>query len=207
MESKPSLNKCKIQSDLFRLEGNKRYANRNFYDALVLYNKSLCYAEESIGALSTIYANRSAVYFECQLYEKCLNNISLATTNKTTENQMKKLSQRKQMCFDKMNNKQDVKQNCNSSLEFLKLSYEANEKIPYVVNCIAVKSSDKFGRFVIAKKELKVGDVIAIEEPFLKVIKPYVHYYRCSFCLEVNLLDLFPCKGCVFGILFKSFDF
>ena len=113
-----SSRKSRNQSDLFRLEGNKQYVDRHFYDALILYNKSLCYAEESTEALSTIYANRSAVYFESHLYEECLNNIKLATNN-ATENQMKKLSQRKQMCLDKLNNKQKVKHQCVSSSEFL----------------------------------------------------------------------------------------
>lgn len=204
MESKENISskKSKYQSDLFRLEGNKHYTDRHFYDALKLYNKSLCYAEESSEAISTIYANRSAVYFECQLYEKCLNNITLATTENTTENQMKKLSLRKQMCLEKLNNKQEVKHQSDSSSEFLKLSYKANGKIPFIVNCLDVKSNDKFGRFVTASKELKVGTVISIEEPYLKVIKPSNHYNRCSFCLEDNLLDLIPCSGCASGLYF-----
>lgn len=204
MENMTSI-KSNNQSDLHRLEGNKQYADRHFYEALKLYNKSLCFAEENSEILSKNYGNRSAVYFECQLYEKCLNNISLATTgNNTVENQMKKLSQRKQMCLEKLKNKQEVDHQSDSSSDFLKLSYEANKKNSWIVNCLEVKSSDKFGRFVTASKELKVGSVIAFEEPYLKVIKPSNHYNRCSFCLEDNLLDLIPCSGCASGIVLNN---
>ena len=65
-------------ADECRNAGNKLYCERNFFEALLKYNESLCFAMEGSEAVGLAYANRSAVYFELRLYEKCIRNIELA---------------------------------------------------------------------------------------------------------------------------------
>ena len=55
--------------------------------------------------------------------------------------------------------------------EFIKLSYEPNPKLSFVANCLVLNQSDKFGRFFTTNRDLKVGDIVAIEKPHYRIIK------------------------------------
>jgi hypothetical protein len=83
--------------------------------------------------------------------------------------------------------------------DFFKLSYQANDKIPYIIEGIEAKSSEKYGNHVITTKDLKTGDIIAIEEPFLSAVNPNFYHERCAYCLNHNFYNLIPCDCCCFG--------
>ena len=166
------------------------------------YNKSLCYAESGTEAVGLAYANRSAVYFECQLYERCLSNIKLAKDNKYPEKNFEILNKRKEKC------KQQKQIPENSPWDIFKLSYKPNKKIPYIAECLELQSSKTFGRYITTNRALKVGDIIAIEKPYCSVLlsesRRYTvsalnKYQRCSHCLKDNLMDLIPCTGCIYS--------
>ncbi|XP_070490712.1 SET and MYND domain-containing protein 4-like isoform X1 [Chironomus tepperi] len=186
-----------------RVDGNKLYSQRNFFDALVKYNESLCYAPEGSEAIGLAYANRSAVYFEMKMYEKCLKNIELAKLNGYPENNFHILDKRSQKCHELEAEQQQVTEN---PFEFVKLSYKANPRLPFVVNCLELRQSDIFGRYIVTTQDLNVGDILAIEEPHFKIIKSDSRYdscpemnkfQRCSVCLKDNLMDLIPCPYCI----------
>ena len=195
--------KSSESADSSRAEGNKYYCERSFFDALVKYNESLCYAPEESEAIGLAYANRSAVYFEMKLYEKCLKNIELAKLNGYPEKNFHILDKRIQKCHELTNEQQQVTEN---PFEFVKLSYKANPRLPFVVNCLELRQSDVFGRYIVTTQDLNVGDILAIEEPHFKIIKsdsrydscPEMNkYQRCSVCLKDNLMDLIPCPYCI----------
>lgn len=51
------------------------------------------------------------------------------------------------------------------------------------------------GRHVVATKNIAVGDVIAIEEPFAKILLPEQAFSYCHNCLEL-CYTLVPCNKC-----------
>jgi SET and MYND domain-containing protein 4 len=68
-----------------------------------------------------------------------------------------------------------------------------------------MKRSKDFGRFVVTNKDLKVGEILAIEEPHFKILKSDSRYencqemnkfQRCAVCLKDNLMHLIPCPSC-----------
>lgn len=202
----PAINTLKSQeiAETARAEGNKFYAERSFFDALVKYNESLCHANKGSEAVGLAFANRSAVYFEMKFFEKCLKNIELAKQNKYPEKNLPILEKRAGKCSELINSGGEARKDENP-FEFIKLTYEANPKLPFVTNCLELHRSDKFGRFIITNKDLKVGDIVAIEEPLFKIMKsdgryencPQSNIYqRCANCLKDNLLDLKPCELC-----------
>jgi tetratricopeptide (TPR) repeat protein len=197
-------------AEKYRAQGNEAYKKILMYDALTFYNKSLCCAEidssSSSSALGLAYANRSAVYVEMKLYEKALKNIHLAMEHNYPNEKMKSLMQRKDRCKKFMMEDVIEPQKLDPTT-FFKLSYPANKRYPFIVDCLELRWDEKFGRQVISNKALNIGDVIAIDEPFYKVLQPHstyatgcysenICYQFCAFCMKSNCLNLIPCAGC-----------
>lgn len=201
------MNKSNAKSNELRTEGNKFYSERKFYDALIKYNESLCFAEVESETFGLAYANRSAVFFEMKLYDKCLRNIELAKQNHYPEKNFEILDKREEKCKE-LEKTQPKK----SPWNFFKLSHPANKKIPFIIDCLEVKSDEKYGRHIITNRALKVGDILSIEKPFCGVLLsesnlhkiPHANIFqRCSYCLKENALNLMPCKTCCKGANIK----
>jgi SET domain/MYND finger len=188
-----NLRKSDSESVKFRNEGNQLYKKRNFIEALLKYNMSLCHADIDSN-LAFAFSNRSAVYFELKLYQQCLNNIQLA--RKHNYPAVKILEDREKRCLELMMEETKI---CDNPFDFFKLSYAANPKIPFIIDGVEMKVDKKYGRGIYTKHVLKVGDIISIETPFFSSFEPEsdVEYFNfCHFCLKDNLLDLIPCLGC-----------
>ena len=199
-------------ADLSRIDGNKLYCERNFFESLAKYNESLCSALEGSEGVGLAYANRSAVYFEMKLYEKCLKNIEMAKLNGYPEKNFHILDKRSQKCHELL--KSEQQQVMENPFDFVKLTYKENPRLPFVVNCLELRQSDVFGRYIVTTQDLNVGDILAIEEPHFKIIKsdsrydscPEMNkYQRCSVCLKDNLMDLIPCSYCIPSEFFRNF--
>lgn len=198
--------KSNEKSEALRVEGNKFYSQRNFFKAVLKYNESLCFAEPESENVGLAYANRSAVYYEQRLYDRCLRNIELAKSQHYPENNFGILDKREEKCKEMM--MKEIRKSLDP-WNFYKLSYPPNKKIPFIVDCLELKSSEKFGRYVVTNRSLKVGDIVSIEKPFCSVLlsESKFHaipdsniYQRCTGCLRDNGLDLIPCISCSKGL-------
>jgi hypothetical protein len=193
-------------ADECRNDGNKSYCERNFFLATLKYNESLSHAVEASEAMGLAYANRSAVYFEMKLYEKCLKNIELAKENGYPEKNMHILEKRSLKCVELINDQGDQEEKLENPFDFVKLSHKENPRLPFVVDCLELKQNEEFGRYIVATRDFNVGEILAIEDPFFRVIKSDSRYnscqemnkyQRCAVCLKDNLMDLIPCSTCV----------
>ena len=187
--------KCEKTAEKFRNDGNLYFHNKKYREALEAYNKSLCFAGSD--GVSLAYGNRSAVYLEVNLFDECLENIKLACDNTFPEDEKPKLFEREQKCKTLM--KTVAKNLEDDTKKFFTLSHAPNSKIPFIVECLQLCESEKFGRYLITNQNLKSGDVIAIEEPFYKFIDAEAFYSRCANCLKSNNLNLIPCTACIKG--------
>jgi tetratricopeptide (TPR) repeat protein len=184
---------------LLRKEGNELYKEKKFFEALLKYNESLCFAEPGSEHLGFGFANRSAVYFEMKLYNKALENVEFAIENNYPKTSMEILTTRKEKCKKNLKQQQENKNN------FFKLKSKGNEKIPFVSENLELREDEKFGRHIVTNKRLVVGEVIAIEKPFVSVPIGRSNdtesnkFQRCNSCLRDNLLDLIPCENCCDG--------
>lgn len=78
---------------------------------------------------------------------------------------------------------------------FLKISNPRKE-LPHISDSIELKRDEKYGRMIVAKENLKPGDVIAIEEPFLLSLdKSDADQISCALCLK-KICNAFTCMGC-----------
>lgn len=198
------MSKSDIKSAELRAEGNEFYSKKKFFEAMVQYNESLCFASKENVNLGLAYANRSAVFFEMKLYEKSLNNIQMAVDHNYPKENLEVLKKREEKCESLMNQKVKLSSHWN----FFKLSEKQNKKIPFVIESLELNVNDKYGKHIVTNKSLKVGDILAIEKPFCSVLiseSRFVEvdknnkFTRCMNCLSDNQLDLIPCDGCSEG--------
>lgn len=187
------VNKNNDKSLQFRKEGNQFFSlnSKDYFKALELYNKSICFAEEDSENLSIGYANRSAILFEWKRYRECLENIQLARDANYPERLRHKLDEREKKCLDLLSTQtEDAK-----PYEFQLVSQQ-HEKVPFIADCLEMRSSDEEGRYIYTKKDLRPGDLVAIDDPFCTILLPPVRYIRCANCTKENYLTLIPCPNC-----------
>lgn len=181
-----------------RTEGNEFFIKKKDYvKALECYNQSLCFSTDGSENKSIAYANRSAIYLNAGFYEFCLENIAAALEHGYPEKLQPKLLKRKEQCLSLMNNNPDTRQKYS---EFnVNLSYKPNPNVPCVVECIELAKSDKFGRYLAAKRDFKPGDVLVVEKPYSAVLLKHAVYSYCTHCKKSNYLNLIPCakSNCV----------
>lgn len=196
-EGKLKLDKSNAVAESCRTKGNQFYTKKQFLDALESYNKSLCFAESGSETIGMAYANRSAVFFELRLFDNCLDNIEHAKQNGYPSDQLHKLQKREEMCNAMINNKESlVGAGEPVGAEFFKITRKVSEKVPFIADCLELKSSEKFGRYITTKAALNPGEIICIEDPFTKFLLSNHRYKYCATCLGDNFLDLFSCPSC-----------
>lgn len=78
-----------------------------------------------------------------------------------------------------------------------------NPFIQSATNSIEIKFSDDLGRHIVASKNIEIGEIIAVEEPFCSVlIQDFATH--CHECLKLTY-NLLPCPSCTQG-MFCSID-
>jgi tetratricopeptide (TPR) repeat protein len=179
----------------YRNIGNNHFRKGEYFDALMFYNRSLCTAEIGSESISMAFANRSAVYLTLNHFDLCLQNIQLARDCKYPAGKMEKLDKREEECKELMTLKPNPD---DDPFNFFKLSYSAFEKYPSIVDCLEIKI-DKKGKHVVATRDLKAGDIIAIEKPIITNPTVAARLHRCDYCMKDPLMNLIPCPGCAHG--------
>lgn len=180
-----------LTADKKRELGNQMYQNSQFYDAICFYNESLLQAKtlKSNSLLSLAYSNRSAVFFTVKQYELCLENIKLAKEHGYQADKLPTLDVREKKCNDILAH-QKAKDPADDATSFFKLSYPANNKIPFIISCLEMRETEQYGRGIYTNKDLKPGDIVAIEKPFMFLT--YGDFRRCANCFKSNMMSLIP---------------
>lgn len=131
-----------------RHEGNSYYNRWEFFEALEMYNRSLCAAFPGSQECASVFANRSAVYFHANELQLCLENIQLA--RKCGYQKRDLLDGREERCMKLMKKHQPGPDD--NPWDFFKLSYKANKKIPFAVNCLELRNNTTYGNHIITNR-------------------------------------------------------
>lgn len=78
---------------------------------------------------------------------------------------------------------------------YSKLSYPASLRNPSIVECLKLCVDDQYGRHVVTTKNLKSGDVIAVEQPYYKSLDMNAAHSRCAKCFK-STQSLKMCQHC-----------
>lgn len=159
--------KCNDSSERCRLFANTCLKKKDFKNALDYYNASLCYAPAGSSDIPLIYSNRSAAFSIMGKYALAIENIELARESGYPAGKLAQLDEREEKC-ERMMEKIAFDMNLDKNFDafsFFKLSHPPNEKIPFIAGCLELHENEKFGRHIVTNKDLKTGDIIAIEDP------------------------------------------
>lgn len=184
-------------AESYRIKGNEFYKQRNFREALVEYNKSICCAPAESKELGLAYANRSSIYFELRMYRTCVENIKLARKSHYPDEKMKVLNDREEKCHKLI--KSGALDIDFDVWDFFKLSYKPNKKVPFIIEGLELAESEKYGRMIVTTRDLKAGNIIAIEKPCFTELEVYAKDH-CNYCLKNNHFSLMPCEKCPKGL-------
>jgi SET domain len=180
-----------------RSKGYIFFRDGNNYKALLCYNRSLLNAKKSGNNinLALAYGNRSAVYIAMHEFTLCLENIKLAKDYGYPRDKLPRLIEREENCKKLMKEAKKPDPD-DDPRNFFKLSYPANRKVPFIIDGLEMREDEKFGRGIYTTRDLKAGDIIAIEEPFFFALcssKRDQHFEkRCAMCMKGNKLSLTP---------------
>lgn len=173
----------------YRQKGNQKYLEEDYTEAIVLFNKSLCYAENGTELVGLAYANRSLCYFQLEMYKKCLADIELAKRNHYPENLMGKLNKRKINCMEQMATADNQTEDRQPKLDF-----DPNEKFPCLADVVDIRKNSKYGRHIVATKDIAIGNVIIVEKSCVSELFDD-KYMVCNNCCKENQ-NFIPCTKC-----------
>lgn len=206
-----SFQKNTEQSLQLKKKANVLFVQKEQYDpytALELYNACACFAECNSEELSIAYANRSAVYLQLELYERCLENIELVKKMDSYPTRlMDKLLQRERQCHSELaaGSASFNSKNLMDKYTFEpKLWHQPHSVVSGISETLELKENTKYGRFVITTKDINPGEIISIVAPYESELKKPYFYKRCAYCLSENQLSLIPCTGCTSAMFCNS---
>jgi hypothetical protein len=135
-------------------------------------------------------------------YKTALTNIQLARDHNYPASKLEKLAEREQHCLELIQagpSKEDSFQKYkDAKKDLLMQKLPANEKYPcYVADCLTLNNSEKFGRHIRTKIDLKVGTIVLADKHMATTFHPEIVYQRCEFCKSKNMLNLIPCDSCI----------
>lgn len=197
----PFKNKNEDLSNEYRNEGNSAYKNKKYQKALICYNKALAYAPNMSRAMKLAYSNRSALLINFRHYKACLNDISTCMTMGCPDDILEKLMKRRETAQRALW-LENIQKKYNSYAEdFFKIP-KRHPDVPCASSQIDITMDSKFPK-IVAKTDIKVGTVLALEKAFVVSPCPFddagSNYTTCSYCLKMSL-NLFPCEGCTLAL-------
>lgn len=169
------------------------FAGLQLISAIEKFNRSLCFAENGSDHIGLAYANRSACYFQLEMYKESLIDIELAKKANYPERLMPKLEKRKDECLKAI---ADGKQ---AEKHVPKLRYAPHAPFPGTANVLEMKVDRKNGRHIVTTKDLGVGETIMLEDIYVGDTFD-ARYDGCSMCLKSNT-NLVPCSTCTTTLL------
>ncbi|XP_055476279.1 SET and MYND domain-containing protein 4 isoform X1 [Psammomys obesus] len=94
----------------YREEGNKKFQEKDYTGAAVLYSKGVSHSRPNTEDISLCYANRSAALFRLGQYEACLKDIVRAGVHGLPERLQPKMMLRKAECLVNLGRPQEARQ-------------------------------------------------------------------------------------------------
>ncbi|XP_037051198.1 SET domain-containing protein 3-like [Bradysia coprophila] len=183
-----TLNKSDATSVEKRSKGNELFVRQQWFEAMEMYNESLCFAEKGSVNASLAYANRAFTFLKLEMYNECFADIELA--KKAGYPEMSKLEQRKAICSNSMKEDTDSP----NARWKPKLDYDPNEKFPCLANILNIERSGDCDVAVVANEDIAVGRIIAMEESFTVSLHQRFGW-KCCICLK-HSVNLVPCTNC-----------
>ncbi|KAG6447482.1 uncharacterized protein LOC115441800 [Manduca sexta] len=188
-------NKCERNSESLRKSGNDMLKPDRYQEAMEYYNEALMYAPQNSRSMKVAFGNRSFIYYKQGYYPACVADIKMALEIPTATEIDDKLRLRLHEASN-FYDEEAIRRYKSYSIygpTVYKLS-SRNPDIPCASADISV-ALDRRAPKVVAKRNIKIGAVLAIEEAFTIGISKLNYLNSCYYCSKRSL-NLIPCTGC-----------
>lgn len=167
-------------------EGDMYFQNRQFYNAMESYTKSLRFAKMDSDKVAMAFANRATCFFHMKMYDRALIDVGLALQANCPEQLVTQMEKLQADCHQMVHT---------NSVEFPEKSpeFKVNEKFPCLADALTVTYTDEFGRHIVANRDIDVGQQVLMEEKFASVAKN--DEMACYTCLT-ETGNFIPCSNC-----------
>ncbi|KAK7079029.1 hypothetical protein SK128_005850 [Halocaridina rubra] len=146
------------------------------------------------------YGKRSAVLFVLKQYDLCLRDIILASVCSKLR---KELENRKKKCMERMkshnNNSRSVISSLGENISSIPKISECNPIMPSFSRACKVAYRPEKGRYVIADRPIKPGEVLLVEKAYCANLYENNHSTHCATCLRECIAPL-PCPECTMAV-------
>lgn len=174
-------------------QGNRQFQSKKFHHAMELYTKSLCFAEPDTVNVSMSFANRASCFFQMQMFSRAIRDIELALAGKCTAELTARLEKLKADC------RHLFKPNPQEASEPTPI-FTADKNFPCIANTLSIQNNKQFGRHLIAKCDIDVGQLILMEDSFAAIAKTD-EQMTCYTCLR-EMENFIACPKCCDGVVF-----
>lgn len=159
-------------------------------------NSTLRWAETDSKDIYAAYALRSQCFFAMGMYGKCLVDIDMAMKGySSNENgdEIIALKTIRKNCEEKLGSEGEMEP------AEIKLSFEADPNYPCMANCLEIRENEEFGRHMVAKCDIAVGQTVIVEESFSSeeycCPKCSMAPMHCDTCFKTEC-NFIPCEKC-----------
>lgn len=187
--------KCDYTSNHFRNLGNRLYQRCEFYRAWQYYNLALMYAPLTSECYALAISNRSAALAGLKEYKACLSDIKMVFTLAFPVNIRDKLLNRKKKCEEALEQERQSHDGMVLINKIFNMKGSKNEKYQCASSKLEVKYTPEMGRHVVAAEDIKVGEVIAEDIPYVSILLPNQILITCAHCFS-RKFNLYPCPYC-----------
>lgn len=169
---------------------------RDFFYGLRLHNQLLSVATPEYFGVA--YAGRAVIYFELGMYNECIQNYDWAMTagiEGLDDDGIKYLRSCQNKSYAELAKIAAYGEKSVQNFE-VKLTGASHATLPFVSDGVKKVQSERFGRHLVATRDLAIGDVIVIEPAVCSVLGAGTKTMRCANCMRHHKVNLIPCPGC-----------
>lgn len=195
----PEVHKAQNVSMYYRNQGNKCFHKSKDYMAWQYYNLALLHAPFKSDQYPLALANRSATFFSMGMYKECMKDIEAIFSRKYPGRLREKLLKRESMCKEAIDEDLESDITHTGIEEVLTMKDAKDPRYQCASSKLEVVFNEEMGRHVVAKEDIRVGEVLAQEDPYLVLLQKSQYLFSCSYCLSRDL-NLFPCDMCCFAL-------
>lgn len=224
-ERDQTVKKCATVSVSARTKGNELFRGKNHSpeihkDILSLYTKSIAYAPQDTEELAYAYGNRSVLALHLNKYHHCMTDVDRAVAITKSDSLKAKLLERRDRCLkaideahcramnleeekfdnlldedreDKVRVFNDINEQNVNPLPVP--GFVASKECPSASEALTVKCNRKFGRHLVANREIRTGEFLVVEKAYGLCAFPEQQYMVCANCLNYTWVGI-PCDEC-----------
>lgn len=173
------IEKCNIKSDRLLKHGQRLARKRQWIDAAELFNSSLCFSEIGSKYEKLAYKERLSCFIKRNKFDEAAIDFELVDQEPPFKKVIPRRSER----------------NRNTIFE-PKLSYDPNKLFPSMANVLEVLENKEYGKHVLAKHDINVGQMIVVCDQYATAI--CANHRQQAYCLTCFKTDtnFIPCEQC-----------